>query len=164
MPGIFGIINKKPNEEIDNHLHLMLEPMLHEPFYSSGIYSNRDFGVNIGWVCHDNSFAIACLFGMKKKDIVLLFYGENFPDVDLFDNLKARNHHFSRHNASYIIHLYEEYGTAFLNQLNGRFSGILFDINLDLILLFNDRYGIQRIFYTENKKWVLFFIPRLSRF
>jgi hypothetical protein len=74
MPGIFGIISQNTKyEEMDNHLQLMLEPMLHEPFYNSGIYSNRDFGVNIGWVCHENSFCDCMPIWNEKKDIVLFF-------------------------------------------------------------------------------------------
>jgi len=67
------------------------------------------------------------------------------------DQLKAKHHLFDASNASYLIHLYEEKGIDFLQELNGRFSGILVDVQAGKVLLFNDRYGMQRIYFYENR-------------
>ena len=87
----------------------------------------------------------------EKKNLVLIFFGENFTDLELFDQLKAEHHKFDNSNASYLIHLYEEKGIDFLHDLNGWFSGLLVDIQDKKVFLFNDRYGMQRIFYYEGK-------------
>ena len=52
---------------------------------------------------------------------------------------------------SYLIHLYEE-DPAFLQHLNGRFHGLLWDGAAGTVTLFNDRFGMQRVYYHEAKE------------
>jgi asparagine synthase (glutamine-hydrolysing) len=151
MPGIAGIVSKAPIEANEEKIKLMVSTMMHEPFYSSGTYSDKQMGVCAGWICHEGSFADCMPVWNEKRNMVLIFHGENFTDLELFDRLKACHHKFDRSNASYLIHMYEEYGIEFLKQLNGWFNGILIDLLNRKILLFNDRYGMQRIFYHEGK-------------
>ncbi|MBS3917367.1 MAG: hypothetical protein KG012_00625 [Deltaproteobacteria bacterium] len=151
MPGITGIISKTPKEKSEKDLQLMVGSMLHESFYTSGTYINSQIGIYAGWVCHEGSFSDCMPVWNEKKNAVLIFFGENFTDLELFDQLKAKHHKFDNSNASYLIHLYEEKGIDFLKELNGWFSGILVDIQAGKIFLFNDRYGMQRIFYYEGK-------------
>lgn len=151
MPGICGIITKKRGEGNQSHLQFMLDSMLHEPFYRSGSYSNDGLGIYAGWVCHEGSFSDCMPVWNEKKTVILLFFGENFTDLELFDQLKAKHHKFDSSNASYIVHLYEEKGIGFLTELNGWFSGLLVDLRSNTAVLFNDRYGMQRIYYYEGK-------------
>ena len=51
---------------------------------------------------------------------------------------------------SYLVHLYEE-DPSFPAGLNGRFHGLLADRNRGTAVLFNDRYGMHRIYYHESK-------------
>jgi len=151
MPGITGIIGKTRKEKNKRDLQLMVDTMLHESFYTSGTYTNDNIGIYAGWVCHEGSFSDCMPAWNEKKNLVLIFFGENFTDLNLFDQLKARHHRFDNSNASYIIHLYEEKGIDFLNDLNGWFCGLLVDIQAGKVFLFNDRYGMQKIFYYESK-------------
>ena len=41
-------------------------------------------------------------------------------------------------------------GYEFLEKLNGWFSGVLVDLREQKLVLFNDRYGVNRIYYHEN--------------
>jgi asparagine synthase (glutamine-hydrolysing) len=150
MPGIVGIISKKPPEVNEHNLQIMLKCMLHEPAYNFGTYVNDQLGGYVGWVCHKDSFADCMPVFNEKKDVVLLFSGENFPDDELEVNLKKQGHEFIPSNASTLIHHYEEEGDDFLKHLNGWFSGLLLDLRKQSILLFNDRYGFGRIYYHEN--------------
>ena len=151
MPGITGIISKSSNGNCEKKLELMIDSMLHESFYNSGKYINDKIGIYAGWVCHQGSFSDCMPVWNEKKTAVLLLFGDNYTDLDLFDTLKAKHHTFDNSNASYIIHLYEEKGIDFLQDLNGWFSGILIDIQAEKVFLFNDRYGMQRIFYYAGK-------------
>ena len=150
MPGIVGIINKGSREKNERDLRRMIDCMMHEPFSTSGTYINEHLGLYSGWVCHKDSFSDCMPILNENKDIVLLFSGENFTDEDSIQQLKRKRHEFVDFNASYLIHLYEEEGDAFLQQLNGWFSGLLVDLRKKKIVLFNDRYGMQRIYYYEG--------------
>ncbi len=151
MPGICGIISKAPAEENREKLNIMHRCMLHENFYNSGTFVDEKVGLYVGWVCHEGSFSDCMPVTNEKKDLVLIFFGENFVDLEIFDQLKSKNHKFNRTNADYLIHLYEELGENFFAFLNGWFNGILLDLKEERATLFNDRFGMQRIYYHESR-------------
>lgn len=156
MPGIVGIISKRPEEINKRELTLMIDCMMYETFYTNGMYFNNEMGLYAGWVCHKGSFSDCMPVFNEKKDLVLLFSGENFTDKEVIKQLKTQGHEFEKSNASYLIHLYEAEGDEFLVHLNGWFSGIIVDIRKGKVILFNDRYGMQRIYYHESKEAFLF--------
>jgi asparagine synthase (glutamine-hydrolysing) len=109
-------------------------------------------GLWSGWACHKGSFADCLPIWNEKKDICLLFSGEDFVDQAKVDALRKRGHVFNSNDASYLVHLYEELGYGFLDKLNGWFSGLLLDIREQKVVLFNDRYGVDRIYYHEDSR------------
>src|SRR5207237_3540595 len=72
------------------------------------------------------------------------------------DALRTREHEFGSGDASYLVHLYEEMGCQFLERLNGWFSGVLLDLREQTLVLFNDRYGVNRIYYHEDARGFYF--------
>ncbi|PYJ66713.1 MAG: hypothetical protein DME76_16440, partial [Verrucomicrobia bacterium] len=124
--------------------------MTHEAFYVSGTYINEELGLSSGWACHKGAFGDCLPIWNEKKDICLLFSGEDFADQADIDALKTRGHEFASDDASYLVHLYEEVGCAFLEKINGWFSGALLDLREQTVVLFNDRYGVNRIYYHED--------------
>ena len=92
----------------------------------------------------------------EKRDICLVFTGENFVDQRGIETLRSDGHQFNAENASYLVHLYEEMGPSFVDALNGWFSGVLVDIREETIILFNDRYGLNRIYIHENADGTFF--------
>ena len=156
MPGIVGIISRTSLDKNKKDLNSMIGCMMHESFYVSGSYINDQLGLYSGWVSHEGSFADCMPVYNEKKDIVLLFSGENFMDENEIDQLKNMEHEFDDSNASYLVHLYEEKGEKFLQLLNGCFHGIIIDLRKGKAVLFNDRYGLQRIYYHENKNGFFF--------
>ena len=82
MPGITGIVSKRPPEECKSLSKSMVGSMKHEPFYHSGIYSAPEMSIYAGWVAHENSFAAGQPFFNERKDVVLLFSGECFMDPE----------------------------------------------------------------------------------
>jgi asparagine synthase (glutamine-hydrolysing) len=172
MPGIFGIIGAGAPEERGDALRRMLQCMMHEPSYTSGTYVNEDIGLWIGWINHKGAFSDCMPVWNETKDVCLIFWGEDFRDATEVENLKARGHVFTPENASYLVHFYEQYGIQFIERINGCFSGVLVDIRRKTIALFNDRYGLGRIYYHERPgalffsseaKSVLKILPELRR-
>jgi asparagine synthase (glutamine-hydrolysing) len=134
----------------------MVKCLKHEPFYVDGTYVNEELGLWSGWVCHDGEFGDCLPIWNEKKDICLLFSGEDFTDQADIDALRMRGHEFGSNDASYLVHLYEEAGCAFLEKRNGWFSGVLLDLREQKVVLFNDRYGVNRIYYHEDKAGLYF--------
>jgi asparagine synthase (glutamine-hydrolysing) len=156
MPGIAGIISQRPSEQYDALVKSMVKCLMHEPFYVSGTYTNEKLGLSGGWTCHKGAFDDCLPIWNEKKDICLLFSGEDFADQADIDALRMRGHQFGSDDASYVVHLYEEMGCEFLEKLNGWFSGVLVDLREQKLILFNDRYGVNRVYYHEDARGFYF--------
>ena len=156
MPGIVGIISQRPSEQYSGLVKSMVKCLMHEPFYTDGTYFNEELGLWIGWACHEGAFDDCLPIWNEKKDICLLFSGEDFTDQADIDALRMRGHEFGSDDASYLVHVYEEMGSGFLEKLNGWFSGVLVDLREQKFILFNDRYGVNRLYYHEDARGFYF--------
>jgi asparagine synthase (glutamine-hydrolysing) len=150
MPGIVGLVTKAPREQAEQELQQMVAAVHHETFYTSGTWIDEASGVYLGWVVRENSFSSAMPVWNERKDVALVFAGEEYPEPGTAQRLKAQGHLLNGNGASYLVHLYEE-DPAFPTSLNGQFHGVVVDRSRDLAMLFNDRYGMRRIYYHESK-------------
>jgi asparagine synthase (glutamine-hydrolysing) len=151
MPGIVGIVSQRPADECKSLVSCMVTSMKHERFDTSGMYAAPDMGIYGGWVAHENSFAAAQVFFNERKDIALLFSGECFMDPQMRSKLREKRHEVGETAGSWLVHFYEEEGNRFFEKLNGIFSGLLIDKRQSKAFLFNDRYGLERIYLCETK-------------
>jgi len=149
MPGIVGLITTKPPEWAEQQLARMIESLMHESFYVKGRWSDEALGVYVGWVARKESFSDSMPIRNEREDVVLLFSGEEYPEPDTARGLKERGHDCAESGPSYLVHLYEEDSNFFKN-LNGRFQGLIADRARRSAILFNDRFGLQRIYFNEG--------------
>jgi len=156
MPGIAGIVSQRNPGECQSVVRLMVGSMEHERFYRSGIYFAPEMGIYAGWVAMASSFADGQVFTNQRQDIVLLFSGECFQDPESFDKFPGNDDSRSGSNGSWLISLYERLGAPFVEKLNGLFSGLLIDKRRRRAFLFNDRYGIERIYCCETRDGIYF--------
>ena len=151
MPGIVGLITKLPRAKAECELHEMVKSLCHEPFYSSGTWVDSTQGVYVGWVTRQGSFADGMPLRNEAGDKTLVFSGEEFPQPGILTTLRERGHAVAPEGPSYLVHRYEE-EPDFPKRLNGRFHGLAADTRRGTALLFNDRYGLQRLYYHEAKE------------
>jgi asparagine synthase (glutamine-hydrolysing) len=152
MPGITGIVAKRFGEEHKAALQQMVKCMEHEPFYVSGAHIVDQLGVGVGWAVHPGTFSDCLPVWNERRDVGLFFTGEHFGEHQSeLSELRSKGHQCEAPNASYLVHLYEEKGLdGFLERINGWFSGMLLDLRDGKVVLFNDRYGLKRIYYHEE--------------
>src|SRR5882724_4938478 len=150
MPGIVGLITRKPREQAESELARMVAAIRHESFYGAGTWSDESLGAYVGWVARQNSFGDGMPLQNERKDVALVVAGEEFPEPGTARRLKELGHRLDGAGSSYLVHLYEE-DPAFPAGLNGRFHGLLTDRTRGTALLFNDRYGMHRLYYHESK-------------
>ena len=158
MPGIVGIIGPGEPGPRRSELRLMVQSLIHEPFYSGGTFVNEPLGLWLGWANHRGSFADCQPIWNERQDICLIFSGEDFTDPEDIRALRAAGHDFVAGNASYLVHLYEQKGERFWESLNGRFSGVLVDLRERRGVLFNDRFGLNRIYFRRKEGRFLLFV------
>src|ERR1700732_2900385 len=151
MPGIVGLITSMPSECAKQELARMVQSVCHESFYHTGTWMNEPLGVYIGWVARKNSFSDGMPLRNDGEEVVLVFSGEEYPEPGTARRLKERGHSLDMDGASYLVHLYEEDPT-FFTSLNGMFHGLLTDRTRGLAMLFNDRYGMHRLYYHQSKE------------
>jgi asparagine synthase (glutamine-hydrolysing) len=150
----------------------MLASMQHEDFYKSGTYCVPDLGVYAGWCAHNDSPAANRIFLNERRDIALIFSGECFVDADIRASLCQKGHRVTG-SSDCLVHLYEEDEEQFVEKLNGLFSGLLIDKRKGKVFLFNDRYGVERIYwhktvdafyFASEAKALLAILPELRAF
>src|SRR5487761_998947 len=150
MPGIVGLVTRMPRERAEVELRQMLDDLRHEEFYTAGMWADESLGVYVGWTARKDSFSDGMPVRNERRDVVLVFSGEEFPEPGTVQRLKERGHDLDVHGPSYLVHLYEE-NPSFPSGLNGRFHGLLIDRSRGTATLFNDRYGMHRIYYHQSK-------------
>lgn len=150
MPGIVGLITRMPREEAERELLQMVEALCHENFYVTGMWADESIGVYVGWVARENSFSDGMPLRNERGDVVLIFSGEEYPEPGTAQRLKEQGHTLEMTGPSYLVHLYEE-DPSFPAGLNGRFHGLSVDRSRGTSVLFNDRYGMHRIYFHESK-------------
>lgn len=148
MPGVVGLITKLPRQWAEPQLLRMVEVLRHEPFYVTGTWIDESLGVYVGWAARENSFSDGMPIRNERDDVVLVFSGEDYPEPDTARRLKERGHDCDDKGPSYLVHLYEE-DPNFLKNLNGRFQGLVADRSRRAATLFNDRFGLQRVYFHE---------------
>lgn len=151
MPGIVGLITEMPRNYAEAELMQMIDALRHEDFYVAGTWADESLGIYAGWVARKGSFSDPMPLKNERGDVTLVFAGEEYLDPGTRQQLKHQGHRVEETEASYLVHLYEE-DPSFPKGLNGRFHGLLIDRSRATAFLFNDRYGIDRIYYHESRE------------
>ncbi len=149
MPGLAGLITKRPRQWAVAQLKLMVSTMNHEASYVSGTWDDGASGTYIGWTALRHSFASSMPITNHAKNQVLVFAGEEFSSPRPVQAASTREDPSGESQPSYLIHLANE-DPAFPRVLNGRFHGILVNRGEGTSHLFNDRYGMDRLYYHES--------------
>jgi len=115
-----------PPDVAEATVRQMLGAIHHERFYDVGLWSDVKLGVYVGWCERHNSFARPVPHQNRRGD-VLIFSGEDFAkrSVDRQSDFPA------------------------VESLNGRFHGLLVSQTRESAMLFNDRYGLHRLYWHQ---------------
>jgi asparagine synthase (glutamine-hydrolysing) len=147
MPGIVGLITRIPRQRAEPLLLRMAERLQHESFYVTGTWSDEEFGVYVGWVAREGSFSANMPLRDERDGSVLVFSGEDYSRSSSSAPMAVRSD--GQDGPGYLLQRRHD-DQAFPASLNGRFQGLLIDRPRGCALLFNDRYGMHRVYYHES--------------
>ena len=151
MPGIVGLVTKMPHEWAEHQLRRMVQCVCHESFYETGTWSDEQAGVYVGWAARKDSFSHGMPVRNEQGSVTLVFSGEEFPEPGAVRRLQEKGHDFDAAGPSYLAHIYED-DPSFPASLNGRFQGLVIDRTRGTATLFNDRYGMHRVYVHESRE------------
>jgi asparagine synthase (glutamine-hydrolysing) len=131
MPGIVGLVTRMPRQRAERELHRMVAILRHEEFYETGTWLDESLGVYLGWSARRDSASARLPLRDETGSIALVLSGEELSAADGAEDLVRRAGD----------------DPAFPAGLNGRFHGVLIDRARASAMLFNDRYGMHRVYY-----------------
>lgn len=158
MCGIAGIFNRTSSKKIEPiHLKKLISSIIHRGPDEFGAYLDNSIGL-----AHARLSIIDINNGIQPihnedKSIWVIFNGEIYNYLELKENLVKKGHKFyTSTDTEVLIHLYEEKGEEFLNDLNGQFAFAIWDSKRDELFLARDRLGIRPLHYTISEGQFIF--------
>ena len=148
MCGVCGIVSLKGGAIDRDVLAAMNQTLFHRGPDSGGAVVDGPVGIAA------RRLAIIDLGGgdqpiaNEDRSIHVVQNGEIYNYRELRVELENRGHRFStRSDTEVIVHLYEEYGTQFVDRLRGMFAIALWDTRRCRFVLARDRFGIKPLYY-----------------
>ncbi len=165
MCGIAGITTFHPHQAIQiDPLIEMAAFLQHRGPDEYGIYRSQTCGLV------NTRLSIVDIAGGQQpihnedQTLWIVFNGEIFNHLELKQDLIKKGHHFITHtDTEVILHLYEAYGTAALQQLNGQFAFAIWNEKDQSLFIARDRFGIRPLFYRWQNQ-TLWFASEMKAF
>ncbi|HWF90731.1 MAG TPA: hypothetical protein VN684_00535 [Terriglobales bacterium] len=161
MPGIVGLITQRPRQQAEAELQRMVRAVCHESFYKTGMWVDESLGVYVGWSVQQGTFSEAMPVQNGLDGPTLIFSGEEYSnsatdgalgnDGGETNGSGTNGHDPGPRQLSYLVRAYENDPSAYPAGLNGRFHGLVADRRRGSVTLFNDRYGMHRLYYHQAK-------------
>jgi asparagine synthase (glutamine-hydrolysing) len=155
MPGIVGLISSQPAVECQRLVKAMVASMSHEAFYVSDTYSAPEMGVYGGLVAIADSPELSRVAVNEREDLALMLAGECWIDDEIVAAIPQNGNRVSG-SAHWLLNRYEKHGDKFFEKLNGNFSALLIDKRKKESFLFNDRFGMERVYIHEASEGTYF--------
>jgi len=156
--GIAGILDRRGEGRISvSHLASMVGALEHRGPDQRGILLYPKIGLGHARLSIIDLKSGAQPLHNEDGSIWIVLNGEIFNFPELRAGLEAKGHRFSTQtDTEVLVHLYEEKGAAFVEDLNGQFALGIWDSRRDSLLLARDHVGICPLYYTEHGGLFLF--------
>lgn len=178
MPGIFGLVDQSARSselrqrELVSTVERMAAAMRYDSSYAADIVSCPELGACVGRVgfAYDGNSSETVV---REAKLTILTAGE--PDAESSGGTHNRLNGIRSigTGAHDVLRVVQQYGDDGLGQVTGSFAGFLIDHQKAKGFLFNDRYGMERLFlhtdgprtfFSSEAKAILAVAPRTRAF
>ena len=156
MPGLLGMLSARPPAECERTVRLMLGALTEGTDLLHGRSAMPALGLYAGWAAAPGSFAAGVNAQALRPDRFALVAGEVWPQRWARERLLSG----------------EDIDDRAARGFNGQFSALIADGRRQRLVLFNDRYGMERIYlyqdgadtyFASEAKAILRVAPRARR-
>ena len=158
MCGFAGIYTRDSASPVDGTvLERMTEALRHRGPDEGGVHNEAGLGLGIRRLSIiDVAHGQQPIYN-EDRTVVAVCNGEIYNHVALRRRLVEQGHRFRADvDVEVLVHLYEEHGPEFVEQLNGQFAFALFDSRTRFLMLARDPAGIAPLFYAWRDGTLLF--------
>ena len=129
-------------------LHSMCEQMIHRGPDSEGLWLDETVALGMRRLSIiDLSTGEQPVYN-EDRSVVVVMNGELYNFKAVKEELQRKGHRFETKTDTEILpHLYEEYGEAMVDHLNGMFAFALWDKNRRKLIVARDRFGEKPLYY-----------------
>ena len=158
MCGIVGVFNLNGELFPRNYLQKMASSIAHRGPDAEGYFIENGIALaHRRLAILDTSAKGIQPMSSKNKEWTIIFNGCIYNYLELKQELKLKGHEFlSTTDTEVICEGLAEYGTGFLERLNGMFAIAAWNSKEQSIYLSRDRYGVKPLYYWHNGKCVVF--------
>ncbi len=150
MCGITGWISLGKNTSPDKKavLHSMCEQMKHRGPDSEGLWTEGKVALGMRRLSIIDLHTGEQPVYNEDRSVVVVMNGELYNFREVRADLEKRGHKFETNTDTEILpHLYEEYGDAMLDEINGMFAFALWDKRREKLIIARDRFGEKPLYY-----------------
>jgi asparagine synthase (glutamine-hydrolysing) len=151
MCGIAGWINLENNRgkhHSEAVLHSMCERMKHRGPDSEGLWLDERVALGMRRLSIIDLATGEQPVYSEDRSIVVVMNGELYNFREVRKDLEKLGHKFETNTDTEILpHLYEEYGEAMLEHINGMFAFALWDKRREKLFIARDRFGEKPLYY-----------------
>ncbi len=158
MCGIAGRLNFDREHHVDPHaLRAMCDMMRHRGPDDEGRYCEEAIGLGMRRLNIIDLDTGQQPIWNEDGSVVVVYNGEIYNYRELRRDLLARGHRFrTQSDTEVIVHLYEERGEDFLQDLNGMYAIALWDCRTETLILARDRFGEKPLHYQLTDHGIAF--------
>lgn len=152
MCGITGWLNLNTNSTSGGGdeavLHLMCERIKHRGPDSEGVWMDDRAALGMRRLSIiDLKTGDQPVFN-EDRSVIVMMNGELYNYLEVRAGLQKKGHTFTTNSDTEILpHLYEEYGDAMVEHLNGMFAFSLWDSRRKKLIIARDRFGEKPLYY-----------------
>jgi asparagine synthase (glutamine-hydrolysing) len=151
MCGIAGWINldtTKPNHDAEAVLHSMCETIVHRGPDSEGLWVDETVALGMRRLSIiDLKTGDQPVFS-EDRSVVVMMNGELYNYREVRAELEKDGFRFlTKTDTEILPHLYQKYGDAFLDHVNGMYAFSLWDSRQKKLIIARDRFGEKPLYY-----------------